>query len=82
VAVVVFGPAALPRGILCDSERIGNDVRTKDRLLRQHAKIVRLRHFSEYLNVFLKFRTHTVFDPRPGHEGQIFLRIFGVPEAL
>jgi hypothetical protein len=57
VAIIVFDLAALPRRILCDSERTGNDVRAKDRLLRQHVKIVRVRHFSEHSNVPLKFRT-------------------------
>jgi hypothetical protein len=57
VAVVVFDLAALPGRILCDSEGISNDVRAKDCFLRQHAKIMRVRHFSEHSNVSSKFRT-------------------------
>jgi hypothetical protein len=51
---------ALPRGILHNNERIGNDMRTKVYLLWQHAKIVGIHHFSEHSKVPPKFRTSTV----------------------
>jgi hypothetical protein len=48
--------------ILCDSEWIGNDMRTKIHLLWQHVGIVRIRYFSEDSKVPLKCGILTVFD--------------------
>jgi hypothetical protein len=53
---------ALPRGILHNSEWIGNDMKTKIHFLWQHAKAMQNHHFSEHSKVILKSRTLTIVD--------------------
>jgi hypothetical protein len=53
---------ALPRGILHNSEWIGNDMKTKIHFLWQYAKTMQIHHFSEHSKVILKSRTLTIVD--------------------
>jgi hypothetical protein len=81
VAIAIFVSLAFPQGILRDSDWIGNNRRTKNHLMRQHAKIARIHLFSKHSNICLNFRISTVFDHQSTRDEFVFLRIFGVPDA-
>jgi hypothetical protein len=48
VVIVVFVLSGTSTKSLCNSEWIGNDMRTKIYLLWQRTKIMRIHHFSEH----------------------------------